>query len=114
MKVEQIQNVIVTENITYGTVWTEEKLVSVFNISLPDLSGNASEIMRNARRYELEKMNGYISLNEQLLNIGMCIVQEKGIYRVPLISEMTSQITKYYNSSNQKLNSPAPGIVISV
>lgn len=100
MTVEQLNPIIA--NMDYGDVWSEDKLVSVFEIELPDLSGDAKSILRNAKKYDLAKMSAYCMINEQLLNHGKCFIQDGDIYRVPLISEVTNYISKYYNSSNRK------------
>jgi len=102
MTVEFILNLLEQENFDYGLVWSEEKLISVFNLNLPDLSGDAKSIINNAKRFELQKTNAYLMINEQLLKQGKCFIQDKENYRVPLISEMNAHITKYYNSSNRK------------
>ena len=103
MKVESILDVIEKENIDYGTVWSEAKLMEVFNIELPDVSSRkANTIVANVKKFELAKMNASACINEQLINFGMCFIQDKGVYRVPVISEMTNQMNKYYKSSNRK------------
>jgi len=102
MNVTEVLKAITDNNLDYGSVWSEERLVEVFSIDLPDLSGNAQSIIKNAKKFELAKVNAYLMVNEQLLNHGMCFIQDKDNYRVPLISEMTSCIDKYYNSSTRK------------
>ena len=103
MKVETILDIIENENIDYGTVWSEAKLIEVFNIELPDVSSrNAQIIVKNVNKFELSKMGAYSSLSEQLLSFGMCFVKDKDNYRVPLISEISQHIDKYYSSSNRK------------
>ena len=103
MLVSEIKKIIEDEGLDYGTVWSEEKLIRVFNIKKPDVSSrNANTIIENVKRFELKKMEAYSMLNEQLLNYGMCFVKDKNNYRVPLINEMTEHIDKYYKASNKK------------
>ena len=102
MTVKMIINMVDTEGFDYGTVWSEDKLIGMFDITRPDVSGDVDSILKNVKKFELDKMSAYLTLNEQLLSVGKCFIQEKGLYRVPLISEMVVQIDKYYKSSNRK------------
>jgi hypothetical protein len=102
MTVEKSNSIIELLKLDYGSVVSENTLVELCEIQIPDLSGNSYHIIKNAKKYELDKMSAYLSINEQLLGLGKCLVQDKDIYRVPLISEMFSHINKYYNSSNRK------------
>jgi len=61
--------------------------------------------LKEFKRYELDKMNVYSSINKQLLNYGKCFIQDKDTYRVPLINEIQSYISKYYRSANSKFKS---------
>jgi len=102
MLVSDIKDLIELGEFDYGSIWSEEKLTSAFGIEMPDLSGDATSILKNAREYDLKKLNAYCSINEQLLNYGKCFMQDGNFYRVPIISEMQSSIDKYYSSSNRK------------
>jgi len=102
MLVSEIKQLIESGELDYGSVWSEEKLTTVFGIEMPDLSGDATSILKNAREYDLKKLSAYCSINEQLLNYGKCFIQDGNYYRVPIISEMQSSIDKYYSSSNRK------------
>lgn len=103
MRTEEIKELIEAENITYGTVWTEDKLCEVFGIQYPDVSSHNKEtIIKNVETFKIKKMNAYSSLNEKLIDLGMCFIQDRDTYRVPLISEITSHINKYYESSTRK------------
>jgi len=102
MTIESLIGTTEYQELNYGSVWNEDKLVEVFKITLPDVSGNAQSIIKNAKEYELKKVQAYCMINEQLLNQGMCFIQDRDIYRVPIISEVTNHISKYYNSSNRK------------
>ena len=102
MTVDELCSTIEQEDLGYGSVWSEARLCEVFKIDMPDLSGNASSIIKNTDKFRQDKLNAYCSINEQLLKQGKCFIQDKDVYRVPLISEITNQITKYYNSSNRK------------
>ena len=102
MKVEDIKDLVTLGEFEYGNTWTEEKLINTFEIDLPDLSGNATSIIRNVKTFDLKKLSAYGMINEQLLNVGKCFIQDGELYRVPLISEMSNQIDKYYTSSNRK------------
>ncbi len=106
MKIEEVISIIDTHEITYGTVWSEEKLCEVFGISMPDLSSrNAREIVSAVHKFDIAKLNAYSTINKQLLNIGMCFVADGDNYRVPLISETQSFISKYYKASETKFKS---------
>ncbi len=102
MTVENLIGMKDYQELDYGSIWSEAKLVEVFDIKLPDLSGNAQSIIKNAKEYELKKVQAYCMINEQILNNGMCFIQDRDSYRVPAISEVNAHITKYYNSSNRK------------
>jgi len=102
MTIEMLAGMKEYQELDYGTVWSEAELVRVFSIKLPDVSGNAQSIIKNAKEYELKKVQAYCMINEQMLNKGMCFIQDKDNYRIPLISETTNYISKYYNSSNRK------------
>jgi hypothetical protein len=102
MTVEKVKVLIDKEQFDYGTTWSEDKLIKEFDITKPDLIGSVDTILKRVKEYELKKMNAYCMINDQLLSSGMCFVQDGGVYRVPLISEMTAHISKYYDSSNRK------------
>ena len=102
MIVEEIKELIDTGKLDYGSVWSESELITMFDIQLPDLSGNANSILKNATDFNLKKLSAYCAINEQLLNCGRVFIQDKDVYRVPIISETTYHINKYYSSSNKK------------
>ncbi len=106
MLIVDIKSLITKEGLTYGSTWSEEKLMELFSIDAPDISSrNANKIKDEINKFTMAKLSAYGSINKQLLSQGMCFVQEKDIYRVPLISEMQVFISKYYNASQNKFNS---------
>ncbi len=100
MRAEEIKDLI--KDFDYGMSISEEYFCSIFKISRPDLSGSATEIIKNTDDFRMKKLSAYGSLNEQLLSQGMCINMSNGSYKIPLISEMQDAINLYYKSSNKK------------
>ena len=103
MIVDDIKSLIEANGLTYGAVVDEDTLCLWFGIDKPDLSSrNHKEITEVIHKYDMAKLSAYGSINKQMLNMGMCFIQEKNIYRVPLISEMQIFIDKYYKASDKK------------
>ncbi len=99
---KQIKALMSNQNYSYGYTIHEEDFADLFGIKLPDLHGDRHSISANVANYELNKMGIYSTINEMLLLEGMCFIKNKEFYEIPLISEITQHISKYYNSSNNK------------
>ncbi len=90
------------EKFNHGATWSEEELRREFGIEEANLDGDREFIIRNLKRYDLQLLGAYASVNNILLDYGRVFIREGDSYRVPLISEIHQHINKYYEASKNK------------